>query len=137
MTLEQMCCSLEHSKKLRELGVPQDSVFYWWRVFAGTRGEKIEISLRKPSKATLPDECYSAFISGELGEMLPSLINYEITPNKIYQARSTQYSAYGGKWSITFWEQPKDKNKEIIADTEADARALMVIYLLENKLINL
>ena len=33
MKLEQQVVSLELAKKLKELGVKQDSLFYWWGTF--------------------------------------------------------------------------------------------------------
>jgi hypothetical protein len=64
MTIEEQVTSLEVSKKLKELGVKQESLWYWWKAghifveerrYAGRQWEKLA----------------SAFTVAELGEMLP------------------------------------------------------------------
>ena len=84
--------------------------------------------------ASLFNYNYSAFTVAELGEMLP----YKIT-----KGEDSFYFAVGQakpddkhypKWEVSY------SNEEYTpcldrADTEANARAKMLIYLLENKLI--
>ena len=64
---------------------------------------------------------------GELGEVLPPLTHY-----RIWQQKSTITSKLGGKWAITVNDVLDDKFTDLTADTEADARAKCLIYLLEN-----
>lgn len=61
----------------------------------------------------------SAFTVAELGEMLPRFTTSYRTPGLIP----------GCEWAC-------DGDRHENADTEADARATMLAYLLENKLIN-
>jgi hypothetical protein len=61
MELEKQICSLELAKKLKELGVKQDSLFWW----VNGRG-RMELH----DKHTDSDSV-SAFTVAELGEMLP------------------------------------------------------------------
>lgn len=112
--IEKQVCSLELAKRLKELGVKQDSVFSWlnndhhgtdnWYVFLTHYEYLIEV----------PE--YAAFTVAELGDML----------------RCTFETFFGGRlWYVTM----VTSGKQWEADTEANARAKMLIYLLENKLI--
>ncbi|HEV2989677.1 MAG TPA: hypothetical protein VG759_14635 [Candidatus Angelobacter sp.] len=73
---------------------------------------------------------FSAFTVAELREMLPPLTNY-----RLWQQRSTDDLTLLGKQSITNYSIKDDKYDELIAETEADARAKMLVYLLEKKLV--
>lgn len=128
MKLEQQVCSLELAKKLKELGVKQDSLFYWcgshsnpdapweihnWKVYNS------EFRFRYYQS----DDPVSAFTVAELGEMLPyrgSIYSEPVSEDN----ESKEWICIYGK-TITK------------ADTEADARAKMLIYLVENNLITL
>lgn len=103
MELNQQVCSLESAKCLKELGVKQESLFYWHET-ARLDG----INNINQSKIN-SKYCYSAFTVAELGEMLrecPQL-----------------------NWCDLY------TGDLIFQPTEAEARAKMLIYLLENKLI--
>jgi hypothetical protein len=75
----------------------------------------------------LADSEASAFTVAELGEMLP-----DPTDESWYVAMKE-----GSKWLC--WENQRgfyeDKGQHVWSDTEADARAKMLIYLLENGLL--
>lgn len=122
MTLESQVCSLELAKRLRELGVKQNGYFTW-----GERKGKPFIGDEVPYfSCDIP--IASAFTVAELGEILPESF------------------IYGGAEMlvILFKDRAeylrKETNKlvhEVRAEIEADARALLLIYLLENQLIKL
>lgn len=118
MPLKQQVCSLELSKKLKEQGVKQESIF-WWVNYSSIK-EDWDL---KYSKKRLASDFVSAFTVAELGEMLPE---YGCETMKVGKSR----------WRVTFpcelWE---DNQALFEADTEADARAKCLVYLLENKLI--
>lgn len=134
MTLEQQVVSLELAKRLKELGVKQESLFFWcnfgkddWR---GPYSDIDGTCFRYPNtpgsydftRKECSDYC-SAFTSAELGEMLPSLDcrSYRVIPKE-------WICEYGRYLAVAFDTESK-------AQTEVDARAKMLIYLLENKLI--
>ncbi len=127
MTLEQQVCSLELAKRLKELGVKQESLFYWSEQLRKVISREQFLSyepydfekLQDDSFREAVDRTYSAFTVAELGEMLGSRIN-SIT----YYSNLKKYC----------WEK-ETKPVYVNSDTEADARAKMLIYLLENKLI--
>lgn len=141
MELKQQCVSLELAKKLKELGVKQESLFYW--KFSNGMLEKvsnidIDTELvygkqpQKPKTLGTWDTC-SAFTVAELGEMLPTHINKE--KEKFYLHCT---GSKGLKEWYVFYMSEEDYNPHLcsfLADTEVDARAKCLIYLLENNLI--
>ncbi|HKQ06150.1 MAG TPA: hypothetical protein VJ464_13525 [Blastocatellia bacterium] len=122
MTLEQQVVSLELAKKLKELGVKQESI--WYRRYR--KGANPEWDLAYVGNIQAVDQKCSAFTVAELGELLPP-----------YFCSFDAKRKY--KWSCEKWSHGTI-NGDVptqYADTEADARARMVIYLVENKLITL
>lgn len=137
MKLEDQVCSLDLAKRLNELGVKQDSLFYWgWYEplddIVRQRGGhlwRLSLGLNTPADCYAlaePDERYAAFTVAELGEMLP-------------QGCASFKSLKDGEWVITpSYSLEKELDvKDMYAKTEAEARAAMLIYLLENKLITI
>jgi hypothetical protein len=128
MTLESQVCSLELAKKLKELGVKQESYFYWAIDLMG--GAETEV---KTAAGATPTDVYSwdfasAFTVAELGEMLK-------------ETKFESSAQRNGKWVVhvnttvfPMYTQDNIANNQL-ADTEADARAKMLAYLLENHLI--
>ena len=76
---EKECSNLELSKKLKELGVLQESKFLWFKNYFPDgylkKGEWELVSgkplFQKDETAVCDNDCYSAYTIGELGEMLP------------------------------------------------------------------
>lgn len=119
MNLQSQVTSLEISKRLKDLGEKQESLFFYIPLVGG--GYQIE--LMKTMSGRSKD--ISAFTASELGEMLPDLTKcwrYDYMENDTDRV---------WKWHCEF-----DHNNES-ADSEADARGKMLIYLLENNLITL
>ena len=119
MTLERQVSSLALSQRLKELGVKQESLFF--------HEEDGRISYSR--ERTQLDQHCSAFTVAELGEMMDA---HSGKTNLLTRA------SLKGKW---YCEIPpshiEQKTHCEYADTEADCRAKMLIYLLENKLITL
>lgn len=120
MNLELQVCSLELAKRLKELGVKQDSLFWYvkWIPPKGctyySNANEWKLSLYKGS--TDDHESISAFTVAELGEMLSCTCISE----KIYD--SSEWIAKFNYYSI---------KKEFVESTEANARAKMLIWLIE------
>lgn len=134
--IESHVTSRELSKRLRESGVPRESLFYWWNINRGNRGEAWEVSNRQPSKDTADDECYSAFLASEIGEMLPG--NFTDKHDSVL-VLSTHKGLLGRMWYCTIL-RPNGKpygERSIEAKTEAECRGLMLEYLLKNEFIKL
>jgi hypothetical protein len=123
MKLEDQVVSLELAKELKELGVKQESLWYWcfhkWIDKPDYSACICIVSLSEYRKS-YPDEWwdrYSAFTVAELGEMLPK-----------------QYVSAGGKESWSCGHVSKQKYKT--ANTEANSRAKMLIHLIKEGVIN-
>lgn len=125
--------SLEISKKLKELGVKQDSEFFWTNVLVNLGEDGIleaeeyvltnsgEIQILKNNFGYKGIDIYSAFLSSELGDMLPNNI--------------INYSKDGNQWCCILGKPMPEHTYATFADTESDARGKMLIYLIENNLL--
>lgn len=123
MNIEQQVTSLELSKRLKELGVEQRGYFCWSVKDFETMEPKV-VPLTGAVGILGKGVTCSAFTVAELGEMLPTFIVYEHTnEDKRWRCFSTKEVGTGSYPSLQY------------ADTEADARAKMLIYLIENKLV--
>jgi len=128
LALEKQVCSRESAQRLKELGVKQETYFYW-----ATCDNKNYFVYRKetyPINAHYPEPILicSAFTVAELGEMLPNIIlGCHFTTFQC--SRNGWWIEYddgkGNKLPFSFWDK-----------IEADCRAKMLIYILENKLIS-
>lgn len=153
MKLEQQIVSLELAKKLKELGVQQDSQWYRKEMLGVWHtGDSLEIkdgeiqNQNKPESKSFIMNCnmvtpedlnfdtVSAYTVAELGEILPTSIDVkekgggEIFKLAIWRHLNKWSVFYGGQdYCLCSFED----------ETEADARAKMLIYLLENNLIQL
>jgi hypothetical protein len=136
MKLEDQVCSLELAIKLKELGVKKDTQFYWCNIESiGTHvilDNELWIIAHVSQITALSENWYSAFTVAELGEMLPGIFNKN--GNRFYLSMDCDKCPY-------YEDMPK--TEEIYSgmdkdnDSEADARAKMLIYLIENKLIEI
>lgn len=127
MELTKQVVSLELAKKLKELGVPQESLFWHCHITYPKLKKKIHFfrskEERRIQKGGPVEIICSAFTVAELGDLLPDEFISTVRENKKYHIHG-HYSA--NRESMTY-----------PSDTEADARAKMLIYLLTNKLITL
>lgn len=124
MELEQQVTSLELSKRLKELGVKQESYFQWRCAEndVGTLTWWIEVG---QGDYQYPN-AISAYTTSELGEKMLKRI-------KIHVYRDTS-----GKWWVNMPKSEIAKDGLMFSgDTEAEARGLMLEYLIKNKLITL
>jgi len=146
MKVENQVCNLELAKKLKMLGVEQESLFYWIKTLKKNEGNRgFELALVHPTSGQdiiffdekdntgglghyghrlgLAKEQYSAFTVVELGELLK-----KAGPEATIQAYGDLHG-FKGTGSIgsigLLWLL-----------TEPDRLAKMLIYLIENKLLN-
>ena len=137
MKLEQQVCSLELSKKLQDLGVKQESVFDWIEPFDNYWKKKDHKKLEPPYLCMAghaeDEKIASAFTVAELGEMLPkgffSYRHEEETEHwQIGDYRYQNHEPVDGIYKdLNIWT--------FGADTEADARCKMLVYLIEQGIV--
>lgn len=124
MELKDQVVSLELSKRLKELGVNHESYFNWCDRFqsrVGAPEEIVEPHLIRGNAGWVSDVLAPAYTVAELGEMLSTKDNTNtIRCTNVYNQWGCDYESH-----------------RTFGNTEADARAKMLIYLIENKLITL
>lgn len=124
MKLEQQVCSIEPAKRLKELEVKQESIYFY---------DEDGVLLHKGSYAK---EKTSAFLVSELSQFLPkneNIVTMLFTNGNAQiaiQGNIELEEGLGTQWGAAGHCIGMDC-------TEADARAKMLVYLLENKLITL
>jgi hypothetical protein len=132
MTAVHQVCTLDQAKALRVFGILQKSVFYWekWETSEDHYLKYVDYPNKK-----IWNDTFSAFTSAELGIMLPY---------KFLNAAAASKNKFKGNW-FHVWKTPEDLRDEtfmawgyrVIKDsacytqTEAEARAAVLIHLLE------
>ncbi len=130
MKLENQVCSLELAKKIKQLGVKQDSL-WWWMKYQRMPDSSIFWTIqREEIKDTneysfIKRDNISAFTVAELGEMLPFGVDSGKTDYDLGKEKS-----FFCAWREDAYHEEKP-DKIIFADTEANARAKMLIWLIE------
>ena len=130
MPLEHQVCAHELAERLAELGVRQDSVFWWVdRKLAYTGGR----ASHAPRHGGL-----AAFTAAELGEMLPDDIIITAKNGKphTHWLRFGRYRGAGQRFWCAYPGGTSRTTLEERAHTEADARAKLLISLLEHQLLS-
>jgi hypothetical protein len=134
MKLEDQVCSLELAKKLDELGVDKEfqkaAAFWYW--YKDDHTGEWDIAWYQSDELIKTNErVYPALSVAELGEMLPKSLHVGIYMHELTIIRSSVWRFYYGVDTAgsVYFTAGND-------DTEADARAKMLIYLIENKLIS-
>jgi hypothetical protein len=121
MKLEEQVCALEYAKKLKEFGVNQDSLFYWSKWI-----EKYEVVMPMMGRN---EDYISAFIASEIINLLPECI-----PNEgdlmMWNYMEGDVRIYGVDYCGSGYEAHKDIKF-------VDALAKQLIYLIENKLVEI
>ena len=125
MKIENQVCALKYSKHLKELGVKQESI-WWWELHNNSESELRYVKNGKIIDAG-DNYYYSAYTVAELGEMLPlntcSVKSKPLLSGIIYGCG---------------FDQGRYKNRKVpihFATIEANAKAKLLIFLKENKLL--
>lgn len=138
MKLEDQVCSLELSKRLKELKVKQESLFWWGEYSADNqfKGDiKVCTDLHTADKVNYSNVC-STFTVAELGEMLPQILKLKGVSYQLFITLGLDK-----QWVTVYAnENNYEDNAPIpfkLRHCFADALAEMLIYLLEQKIITL
>jgi len=133
--LENQVCSLKLAKKLKKLGVKQESAFVW----QDSLSYGWEFRAFVDRNIQMGKGFVSAFTVAELGEMLPDRVRRK--GDKVYPYNFVKWPMpdpmHGWKSYIWKPEGFSIPESNMLAKTEANCRAIMLIYLIENKLISL
>jgi|GEM_PF-1002830 len=139
--LKDSVTTLETSQRLKELGVRQDSQFYWFKEKTN-EADYYELGILidgwiyqvYPQPSCL-DKCkfllnncdvYSAYNSDELGVLLPErYMTYRVGNQWI----NADYKAYDKDYGFNIWTVGGNTG------AEAEARGKMLIYLIEQKIV--
>ena len=123
-TLERYATSYKLSKKLCKLGIPQNGSY----IYRTTNKDYVYFT-RKGNLTPIESDV-DAFVAAELAQWIPEMIiingcnlYLDITINKI------EYSTI----NLT----PNTRKIVVNNDTEANLRAKLIIWLIENKYINI
>jgi hypothetical protein len=122
MKLQDQCCTREQGHRLVELGIKPDALFWWMPAQSGPHGEYIQYGFNGNNLAP-------AFNVAELGKLLP------VQPNT--NTTYSWYHRYNWKGHSVGYSQNGGTNHIEIGwyETEAQARAALLIDLLENNLM--
>lgn len=126
MKLEEQVCSLDLAKRLKELGIEQESLYYWYKF-----SDPIGWEICGYRKEWIKQQDVSAFTVAELGEMLPGKIKEQ---GKTFFL-DFKKDVVDGNWLVAYENDSAYVHTFSWIATEADTRAEMLEYLLENKLI--
>lgn len=131
MKLESQVASLELSKKLKSLGVKQESLNYWlvFRDFSGPPNICDDFFSRQACEQDRDLIRLSAFTVAELGELIGCVLDCAVFSQKMLEI-----------WICSFAQADKEgvliiEHQERWA-SEADSRAAMFIYLIEKGIVN-
>lgn len=135
MNLTDQVASLELCKRLKKLGVEQESYFTWYLI--GRKNvDSCHVLRSGNSFLSYKEKIAAAFTVAELGEMLPHEIQHpgHICPFVLEIERIAEGWGIGYACPI----HPGNGTEHFRGRyTEADLRARMRIYLIENKLVNI
>lgn len=137
---------LESSRKLKELGVGQRSLFYWVGVMKDVKGSPVGHIKQGPTNLGSGTN-YSAFTCAELGVALPPsvLTKYGHEHKEVYlYLICNRHPDIRKGFRCEYWAEYNEEARQWFNNgsygsgfmelTEAQARSKMLIYLLENKL---
>ena len=144
MKYQNFICPYELALKLHELGVNSESEFYFVKEMKGG-GTQIDSVVQNTMRYSYRKEgdLIPAYMSHELGEILPSMIN--VSKSKIWDdwLQLTQYfpnkdSEYYETAYVRY--DVYDSQTEVYSgfgDTEVESRAMLLIDLLDKKVLTL
>jgi hypothetical protein len=146
MELSKQVVSLGLARKLKELGVKQESLFYWVDLnFGGARGSlkphPMYYGEQRPwDEEDLYNEHWiaSAFTVAELGEMLPDRITQDGADFNLVIIKAPAFPWLGVYETVTIdGEREWLKATDVECESEAELHAKILIYLVEQKLVTL
>lgn len=129
MSIESHVTSLELSKRLKELGVKKESIFYWVKhgLNVVTCEENWQLEILTHNLRSIPDYYIPAYLASELGEILPLF-------SRAYNQLNIEKTDSG--WNVEY-SCSREFYKGFVEKYLTNALAKMLIHLLENNLVTL
>jgi len=129
MKLEEQVVGLDLSKRLKELGVKQESLVVW-----------ADLDINCPKLVNegwgFEGEWCSAFTVAELGEILKWRLDCYYS--ELVSTKGVKHNPPIVEWVATpDYGEYREDVPEIIGNTEADARAELLIHLIEEGIITI
>lgn len=118
MKLEDQVCSLDSAKRLKELGCVQESYFH----YKIDCGEEYLVAHNTSYMHSKGEIIASAYTTAELGKMLPVAVETQKCGDK-WRCRVPM----GNHLRMPPWFEE--------SDTEAESRALLLIHIIENGIV--
>lgn len=138
MRLIDQVTSLETSKRLKELGVEQDSLFYWWQPVGYVATDNHILIYEQQMEIEMLEQSISAFTVAELGELIDARCNeWAQGYNDCTCEYTFQYGPRGAGAMIegigkTFTSDLYSNSDRDQNNDEAEARGQLLIHMLEN-----
>jgi hypothetical protein len=142
MKLSDQVITLEQAKRLKELGIDQQNATYYFyeqivngktsypikpmQIIAESPTIETNEELKEALSGKIKNEVYAAFTVAELGQLLPDDVGNQ---------RYLLFDKFKGVYRSWYGESVFHHLHEQKSASEAQSRAAMLIYLLENKII--
>lgn len=134
MNLEQQVISLELSRRLNELGIKQESLFYWY----GYSEKDKSASICYTKGKIIDNDCYSAFTASELLDLLPTDVCVTDENGSSWHYQLWVIKTRHG-YVVTYYSSDDNSTEEWQEenDTLANCLAKMLIKVTENGFLKL
>lgn len=128
MKLHDIVCDFEYAEKLKELGLVKKLIFVWYTNPAPDMGGKVNCSIAINTKGNLRNGIQTYTVA-ELGEMLPENLGWENHVSEQFLSMEKDVDEFVCK----YFDMDKSEHRDT---KEANARAKLLIWLIENKHVN-
>jgi hypothetical protein len=149
MKIEEQVCGLDLATKLKDLGVKQESLCYWVEpVHSETKTPFVQVEY--PTGYTARPHIAAAFNVAELGELLPATVIGRMPFTNLVGELFRLTISHNvlpdvSRWFVQYRMNiirnegtlVEDFGEYFVEESEADARAKMLVYLIEQNLVNL
>ena len=119
---------MELAQRLRGRGVDARSLWTWCKI-----GEKWSVEWSYGDEPIKAERFAPAYTVSELGHMLPAVLDEEGTDSWLY-IQKLEDVVLGGGWRVSYMDD-EEVEHHIESKTEADARANMLVWLVEKHFI--
>jgi hypothetical protein len=147
MKLEDQVITKDQAKKIKELGITAEALWYWVypkmegmiSTVVGVKPEHIALDILSDNEGDEFDhDMAAAYSVAELGVILPGIINKCRLTQWVITGQTDNNISYGMQYRFR-GDDPVNygvfPSRSIFGDTEAKARANLIMALLEEKIL--